>query len=424
MPFSSSLSRRAVLAGGQPIGTLMARALAQPELISLAAGFVDQPSLPLTAVDDAWRSLMSDPAEGHAALQYGTTAGYRPLREALLEEQRISDGNPASERNLTPEQVIITSGSNQLLYLLADTLFDPGDIVLCAAPTYFVYLGVAKNLQVRAISVACDEQGLKPDALEDRLREIAARGELRRVKAIYVVSDFDNPRSISLSAERRAEVVAVAKRWSQTRRIYILEDAAYRKLRYSGDDVPSLRAFDEEGDTVILTQTFSKSFSPGVRVGWGIVPQELMGPLCDQKSNIDFGAPNLNQHLMYRVIAGGVCERQVALLCNLYRRKRDAMLAACNDYLAGIDGVHWLIPAGGLYVWLTVSPEIDAGFQGVLFDKALEAGVIYVPGEYSYAPEGEPVARNTLRLSYGVQSPERIREGIRLLATAIRQVRG
>lgn len=401
----------------------MSRALAQPELISLAAGFVDQPTLPLAAVDEAWRSLAADHAEGHAALQYGTTAGYRPLREALLEEQRTADGNPAAERSLTPEQVIVTSGSNQLLHLLADTLFDPGDIVLCAAPTYFVYLGVTKNLQVRAISVACDDHGLMPDALEDRLRTIAAQGELDRVKAIYVVSYFDNPRSVTLSAERRAAVVAIAKRWSRTRRIYVLEDAAYRKLRYDGDDVPSLRAFDEEGDTVILTQTFSKSFSPGVRVGWGIVPKELMGPLCDQKSNIDFGAPNLNQHLMYHVIANGVCERQVALLCETYRRKRDAMLAACEEFLAGIEGVHWLKPAGGLYVWLTVAADIDAGFQGTLFDTALAAGVIYVPGEYSYASEGEPIARNTMRLSYGVQSQERIREGIRLLAGAIRQVR-
>lgn len=401
----------------------MSKALAQPELISLAAGFVDQATLPLGAVDEAWKALAADTAEGHAALQYGTTAGYRPLRAAILEEQRASDGNPTSEKSLTPEQVIVTSGSNQLLHLLADTLFDPGDILLCAAPTYFVYLGVAKNLQIRAISIACDDHGLMPDALEERLREIAARGELDRVKAIYVVSYFDNPRSVTLPADRRAAVVAIAKRWSKSRRIYVLEDAAYRKLRYTGDDVPSLRAFDDEGDTVILTQTFSKSFSPGMRVGWGIVPHELMGPLCDQKSNIDFGAPNVNQHLMYRVMASGVCERQIALLQATYRRKRDAMVAACEEHLTGIDGVHWLNPAGGLYVWLTVAPEIDAGFNGTLFDTALAAGVIYVPGEYSYAPEGEPVAHNTMRLSYGVQSPERIREGIRLLAGAIRQVR-
>jgi 2-aminoadipate transaminase len=423
MKFPSPLSRRAILAGGQPISTFMSRALAQPELISLAAGFVDQATLPLPAVEEACRALAAETAEGHAALQYGTTAGYRPLREALLEEQRSSDGNPASLRAITPEQVVVTAGSNQLLHLLTDTLFDPGDIVLCAAPTYFVYLGVTKNLQVRAISVASDDQGLRPDALEDRLREIAARGELERVKAIYVVSYFDNPRSITLPADRRAAVVEIAKRWSRTRRIYVLEDAAYRKLRYDGDDVPSLLAFDDERDTVIHTQTFSKSFSPGIRVGWGILPHELMGPLCDQKSNIDFGAPNFNQHLMHRVVASGACEPQIALLRETYRRKRDAMVAACEEHLRGIDGVHWVEPAGGLYVWLTVHPSIDAGFNGTLFDAALAAGVIYVPGEYSYAPEGEPIAHNTMRLSYGVQSPERIREGIRLLAGAIRRVR-
>lgn len=415
------LSRRAQASGGQPINYLMHTALSRPELISLAAGFVDQGSLPVAEVDDAWRTLAAEQSLAHAALQYGTTAGYRPLRELLLEEQRTADGDPPAMRNLTPEQVVVTAGSNQLLYLLADMLCDAGDIVLCAAPTYYVFLGVLKNLGIRAVSAATDEQGLIPEALEERLEQLAKAGELGRVRCIYVVSYFDNPQGVTLPADRRAKIVELARKYSTEHKIYVLDDSAYRKLRYVGDDVPSFAAFDED-DTVITTQTFSKSFSPGVRVGWGVLPPELVQTFCDVKSNIDFGSPNLNQHLIYEAVRSGGWAKQTAALCDVYRTKRDAMLRACERYMAGLPGVSWRHPAGGLYVWLMLPEGVDAGADGPLFRAALDAGVLYVPGGFSYAGEGEPTANNTIRLSYGVQSPARIDEGIRHLATAVAAV--
>ncbi|MGC3969315.1 MAG: PLP-dependent aminotransferase family protein [Pirellulales bacterium] len=418
---SAYLSRRAHAAGGQPINYLMHTALSRPELISLAAGFVDQGSLPIEAVDDAWRTLAAERSLAHAALQYGTTAGYRPLRELLLEEQRSADGDPPALQGVTPEQVVVTAGSNQLLYLLADVLCDAGDIVLCAAPTYYVFLGVLKNLGIRPVSAATDEFGLIPEALEERLQQLAKAGELGRVRCIYVVSYFDNPQGVTLPAERRAQIVELARKYSTEHKIYVLDDAAYRKLRYVGDDVPSFAAFDQD-DTVITTQTFSKSFSPGVHVGWGVLPPELVSPVCDMKSNIDFGSPNLSQHLIYEAVRSGGWAKQTAALCEVYRGKRDAMLKACERHMAGLPGVSWRHPAGGLYVWLMLPPGIHAGTEGPLFKAALEAGVMYVPGGFSYAGEGEPVADNTIRLSFGVQSPARIDEGIRHLATAIAAV--
>ena len=417
------LSRRAIAAGGQPISYLMQKALAQPELISLAAGFVDQQSLPIQAVDGAWRNLAADESVAHAALQYGTTAGYRPLREALLADQVAADGNAAPWHSVTPEQVVVTSGSNQLLHLLVDTLCDPGDVILCAAPTYFVFLGMLKNLGVRGVSIATDEEGIVPEALEEQLGRYAAGGELARVKAIYVVSYFDNPRSVTMSAARRRAVVELAERYSTDHKIYVLEDAAYRELRFFGDDIPSIASYENSAcETVIVTQTFSKSFSPGVRIGWGLLPRELVEPICDQKSNIDFGAPNLNQHLIYEAHRVGETRRQASRLREVYRAKRDAMVAACDKYLAPISGVSYRRPTGGLYVWLTLPPGMDAGTESPLFNAALAAGVIYVPGEYSFACEGEPIVANTVRLSFGVQSPERIAVGIRLLSEAVRQV--
>jgi 2-aminoadipate transaminase len=418
----ASLSQRAARAGGQPISYLMQHALAHPEVISLAAGFVDQQSLPVAATLAAAQSLLAEPLRGRAALQYGTTAGYGPLREELLQRLVEADGLTAAEANLSVDQVVVTAGSNELLHLLADTLFDPGDIVICAAPSYFVFLGMATGMGVRTIGAEMDEDGIIPEAVDEQLARLHRAGELPRVKAIYVVSYFDNPSSVTLTKERRGPLVEIAQQWSKHHRIYVLEDAAYRQLRYEGDDLPSLRAYDPAGETVILTETFSKSFSPGIRVGWGVLPRPLVGPLLDQKGNVNFGSPNFTQHLMAAVLEQGLFEEHVEQLRAAYRLKLAAMLAAADEHLASLPGVRWHRPDGGLYVWLQLPEELDAGPGGRLLGTALEEGVLYVPGEYCYPREGVRPRRNMIRLSFGVQSPERIRLGIEALARAVGKV--
>ena len=415
---SPRLSQRAKWAGGQPISELMAQALAHPELISLAAGFVDQATLPVEPTQAAMEALFSEPRAARAALQYGTTPGYRPLREAILARMVEADRALPNEAGLSTDQLVVTAGSNQLLHLVGETLLDPGDIVLCAAPTYFVFLGMLANQGARSIGVAADEQGMIPEALEEQLERLDRAGELERVKAIYCVSYFDNPSSVSLAAARRPQIVELAKRWSRTQRIYVIDDAAYRELRYEGEDLPSLRAYDERGDTVIVAGTFSKSYSPGVRVGWGLLPRELVGPVCEQKGNIDFGSPNLAQHLMSKVLQLGLYDSHVAQLRRSYAEKMGAMLEAAEQYLGPLEGVDWLRPSGGLYVWLTLPEAMDAGSAGPLFARAMEAGVLYVPGHYSFPAEG-PQQKNTIRLSFGVQPAKNIRRGVKGLAEAI-----
>jgi len=414
------LSQRARQAGEQPISHLMAEALRRPELISLAAGFVDQATLPVDATQDVIAAVMDDGDAARAALQYGTTPGYLPLREALIGKFLADDPLLAGQPGIDVDSLLITAGSNQMLHLVAETLLDPGDIVLCASPTYFVFLGTLANLAAEPVGVAADDDGLIPAALEEALQRREAAGELARVKAIYVVSYFDNPRSVSMSAERRAEVVEVAKRFSRQGRIYVIEDAAYRELRYEGEDQPSLRAFDEQGDTVVATGTFSKSFSPGLRVGWGLLPRPLLQPVLSQKANIDFGSPNFAQHVMHRVLDRDLLTDHVQALRDTYRKKLQAMLRAADEHLAPLPDVHWRQPSGGLYVWLTLPSEIETGMQSPLFRAATEAGVIYVPGEFSYPDSA--AGRNTIRLSFGVQSPQRIAEGIGALSRAIKTV--
>ena len=293
MKTPSGLSQRAQRAGGQPISFLMQQALAHPELISLAAGFVDNETLPVELTKLALDDLLTNPTEARRALQYGTNAGFSPLRAMLLDRFHAADQTAAAETSLTLDQVVVTAGSNELLHLIGDTLFDPGDIVLCPAPDYFVFLGMLGNLSVRAIGVESDADGVIPEALDDRLRRLEASGELSRVKAIYLTSYFSNPATSTLSTTRRPAVVELAQRYSRAQRIYVIEDAAYRELRYAGPDLPSLRAFDESGETVIVAQTFSKCFSPGVRVGYGILPLALVEPILNQKGNIDFAHAEL-----------------------------------------------------------------------------------------------------------------------------------
>ncbi len=420
MTLARQLSQRAQFSGQQPISELMRLALVRPELISLAAGFVDQASLPVAQTQRAIDTILADEAAARAALQYGTNAGYLPLREAVRGRFQAAEGR-RSAPPATVEQVVLTAGSNQMLHLVGEVLLNPGDIVLCAAPTYFVYLGILGSLGARAVGVAIDEQGMIPEALEEELTRHDGRGQLSRVKAIYVTSYFENPSTVTLSLARRAQIVEIAKRWSRQSTIYVIDDAAYRELRYAGDELPSLRAFDQDGNTVIVAETFSKSFSPGVRVGWGILPPALVDPVCSLKSNIDFGSPNLNQHLMAKVLELGLFEPHVAQLRANYRKKLQAMLRAMEEFLSDIPGARWHPPSGGLYVWLELPDGMDAGPGGVLMQHAIDEGVLYVPGEYCYPAEGVASRRDRIRLSFGVQDVDSIRRGIEALSRAIRR---
>jgi 2-aminoadipate transaminase len=397
----------------------MAKTLARPDLVSLAAGFADYESLPVEPTGLALDRIRSDGALVRAALQYGTTIGYPPLREAILDRVLQADHATAADLRISLDQVVLTAGSNQLLYLVGDVLLDPGDIVLCGSPSYFVYLATLANLGARTVGVATDANGLVPEALDEELARLEARGELPRVKAVYVTSYYDNPTGSTLAEDRRAAMVKIIQRWSRRQRIYLIEDVAYRELRYYGEDVPSLRSFDPAGETVVAVGSFSKSYSPGIRVGWGILPEQLLGPVLAEKGNLDFGSPSFNQVLMATVLREGLYEGHVARLRAGYRVKVDAILAAAQQFLAPIGGVSWIRPAGGLYLWLRLPEGIDTGLAGPLFSRAVDEGVLYVPGEDCFPQEGRPREKNHLRLSFGIQCAESIRRGMQALARAV-----
>ena len=401
------------------ISTLMRMALANPDLISLAAGFVDQRSLPVDAVRHALEAFSADAAEGRRALQYGTTIGDDALRRRLIGRVEADEGvAPGTYAHLLP-RTVVTTGSQQLLYLVAEALLDPGDIVLVESPTYFVFLGVLESMGARVVGVRTDENGLCTEALEATLAGLHADGLLHRVKLIYTVSEHSNPSGISLAPGRRGPLVEVARRWSTAQRIFVLEDSAYRGLTYDGDEPPSVWRHDEDGETVILARTFSKTFSPGLKTGYGILPAALVEPVLRLKGNHDFGSANYNQLLIERLVADGSYDRQVERLVELYRGKRDVMIAALEEHLGPYEGVSWTRPRGGLYVWLTLPEGLDSGLGGPFFQRCVSEGVLYVPGLYAFAAEPGPVPRNHARLCIGVPGEAALVEGVRRLASAL-----
>ena len=420
---ASILSRRARWAEGQAISFLMRQGVENPDCLSLAAGLVDAATLPVALARRAAEIVLTDETRGRLALQYGHTGGAERLRRAVLAHLATLEGRPADGLGFVPERITLTNGSQQFLSLVAQVLLDPGDVCLVAAPTYFVFLGTVAGVGAETVTVETDGQGMRPDALEATLERLDAAGRLGRVKLIYLVSDFDNPSGYTLAADRRREIVAIAERWSRTHRIHVLEDAAYRELRYDGTPAPSVLSCDPAGETVIYAGTFSKSFSPGLRVGFGIAPAGLVEAIHARKGNEDFGSAHLNQQIMATVLEEGWYGPHVAVVRQGYARKRDALLAALGRYFAGIDGVSWVRPEGGLYVWMSLPPQVPTGFDSPLFERAAKVEkVMYVPGELCYGGPSETRPRHQMRLSFGVLDPATLDEAAARLARAVTAV--
>lgn len=414
------LSAKALRTREPPISYLMATAMRNPGLINFAAGFVDPMTLPVQACQGIARRVFSDAARGRAALQYDTTQGLAELRREALHHIERLEGIPAASMGLSLDQIILTTGSQQALYLVADVLVDPGDIVIAAAPSYFVYTGALDSLGARILSVPMDQDGMNVEEVARLLEQAEHLGELERVKFVYCTSYFQNPTGLTLSADRRPRLLEIVKRFSHKHRILILEDAAYRELRYDGPAHRSIKSYDPENQYTVLSQTFSKPFAPGLKLGYSAMPADLLHAVARQKGNHDFGSSSVTQHMALEAFRDGSYARQVELLCNNYRKKRDAMLEALDRHMPGQPGLHWIHPHGGLYVWLTLPESIDTSRTGAMFGACIDHGVLYVPGEYCFQADDQGrVPRNQLRLSFGQVAIEQIEPGIRRLAEVV-----
>jgi len=419
-----------------PISWLMHAALSRPKLISLAAGFTDNASLPVAEARAALTQVLRSPKTGQPALQYGITAGDTTLRQLTAEHLRKLDlgGTPCrrpknqGRRHAVPpeiysfERLLITSGSQQLLYMTTEALCDEGDIVLVEDPTYFVYLSILQSRGLRARAVRLERDGLDLAHLESVLQSLKRTGELWRIKMIYLVSYFQNPTGVTTSFEKKYGILKLLKKFERDagHPIYLLEDAAYRGLRFAGRDVPSALAADGAADRVIYAGTFTKPFATGARVGYGVLPEPVFTAVKHIKGNHDFGTANLLQQLFVRALASGSYGRHVARLQKRYAHKAHVMKLAIKKHFP--TAVEWWEPEGGLYFWARLPHGLPSGIKSKVFSTALKNDVLYVPGEICYADDAARRKPNhEMRISFGSASEADIREGIARLGKVLRK---
>lgn len=403
----------------------MELALTRPQLISLAAGFTDSASLPVHDVQELTRDILGSRKSGRQALQYGTTAGDPVLRQSTAASFALLDGLLGPHKGYAPERLIITNGSQQLLYMVTEALCDPDDIVLVEDPTYFVYLGILQSHGVQARGVRMERDGLSLEHLEQVLTQLERSGRLKRVKLLYLVSYFQNPTGATTSFAKKAEALRLLRKFERGagHPIYLLEDAAYRELRFSGGDVQSALAVRGRANRVIYSGTYSKPFATGVRVGFGILPDPIFTAVLRLKGNHDFGTANFPQRLIVRALQTGRYEKHLGELRKRYAHKGRLMHTAIAKHFP--KEVECWEACGGLYFWARLPRGIRTGPKSELFRRALANDVLYVPGALCYADDPTRARPDhEMRLSFGGAPDEAIGEGIARLGKAIRGVIG
>jgi 2-aminoadipate transaminase len=367
---------------------------AQPDVISLAGGLPAPELFPVDEFRRAFEWILE--TDGTQALQYGPSEGYRPLR-ALVAERLTRFGMRSS-----PEEILITNGSQQALDLIAKMLLDPGDAVLVERPTYLGALQAFNQYQASYVTVPMDEDGM----LVEEVERVLSRRDGRRVKFIYALPNFQNPTGRSLSLARRHRLVELATAFG----VPIVEDDPYGELRYEGEPLPTLKALDTSG-SVIYLGTFSKILAPGLRLGWTLASSEAMEALLHGKQPSDLHTGMIQQMAAYEVARNGFVDTHVEKIKAFYRERRDVMLQALDEYFP--PAARYTRPQGGLFVWAELPRHIDT--RELLLD-AVEARVAFVPGQGFHADHG---GTNTMRLNFSNVAPDQLREGVRRLAHAI-----
>jgi len=404
-----------------PISWLIKAALSRPKLISLAAGFTDNATLPVDFSRKLLNEILRSPKTGQPALQYGTTAGEEPLRHLTASHLQKLDGG--HDRAHAPERTIITGGSQQFLYMTLEALCDEGDTVLVEDPTYFVFLGILQSHGIKARGVKLERDGVDVAHLKTILERLKKSGEIRRLKALYLVTYFQNPTGATTTLVKKRAVLKLLKKFERAagHPIYLIEDAAYRELRFDhGADVPTALTLPGAKNRVIYAGTYSKPFATGVRVGFGILPEPVYTAVLRIKGNHDFGTANLLQHLLARALASGVYDRQVAKVRKNYARKAAVMKRALAEHFPA--NVEIWAAGGGLYFWARLPKNISAGVKSKIFQAALKNDVLYVPGELCYADDSSRrKPANEMRISFGSASEKNIREGIQRLGAVLRK---
>lgn len=395
MKFERFFSETAKKAKASAIRELL-KLVSKPEIISLAGGLPDPATFPKEQI----KKISSEVIDkyGDKALQYGITEGIPELREWL--------GKNFAGKDVSLDNVIITSASQQGLDLIGNVFIDPGDPIIVELPTYLGGISAFKMYDARFIGVKLDDDGLIIDELKDKI--ISLKKEGKKPKFLYTVSNFHNPAGVTLSLERRKEILDIAKEND----FLIIEDDPYHFINFKGEDVPSIYSLDTD-DRVILLGTFSKILTPGFRLGWIFGPEEILHKIVQLKQAKDLCTNTFVQYIAYEYANTGAMEEHFDLIVKIYKEKRDVMLSALDKYFP--KEVKWTKPEGGFFVFAYLPEYIDAD---KMFYDAIEENVAYVIGSAFY-PDGS--GKNTMRLSFCYPSKEQIEEGIKRLGSVIRK---
>jgi 2-aminoadipate transaminase len=370
------------------------------DVVSLAGGLPDTSTFP----PDSYASLMSSIAAGSCAraLQYGPTEGLGLVKRCIVDVMR------AEGMEIDEDELLVTTGGQQVIDLVCKTLLDPGDVVVCEGPTYPGAVPTFSTYEADVVQVTMDRDGMRTSELEATLDELERSG--RTPKFIYTVPNFHNPAGVTLSLERRHDLARIASE----RELLVLEDNPYGLLRYEGTPLPALRALDDE--FIIYAGTFSKILSPGVRLGWTVAPAPVLAKMTLGKQASDLCSSSISQYFVsayFESTQAPSWEQYVRSLIEIYRRRRDVMLDALADHFP--REAEWTHPEGGLFIWATLPDYIDTTD---LLARALEEHVAFVPGRAAYV-DGR--GGSSMRLNFSGVGEDDIREGIRRLGEVVRE---
>ncbi|OQY87962.1 MAG: aminotransferase [Anaerolineae bacterium UTCFX2] len=403
-PWEYRFAQRTQRMGSSAIRELL-KLTEQPDIISFGGGMPAPDVFPYEQFMEACERVLRD--QGHLALQYGATEGYKPLREMIVRHtNRLGI-------EITAENILITTGSQQALDLLGKILINPGDRILVESPTYLGALQAWAGYGAEYVTVPMDEHGMITDALEEALRT--------GPKFIYVLPNFQNPTGVTLSLERRHKLIELADRYG----VPIVEDDPYGQLRYEGEHLPGIVVLDsqlrENGDqcyrgNVIYLSTFSKTLAPGLRLAWVVAPPEVIRKLVQAKQGADLHTSTFNQLVAYEVAHGGFLDQHVKLIQKVYGERRNVMLGAMDAYFP--PGVEWTHPEGGLFLWGTLPEDQNAA---EVLKAAVEQKVAFVPGAPFFPTGG---GHNTMRLNFSNANPEKIQTGIARLGKVLSEKMG
>jgi len=368
----------------------------QPDMISFAGGLPAPELFPVREFKEACNYILEH--HGPQALQYGPTEGYPPLKEFLAESmQKYSV--PA-----VPGNILMTNGSQQALDLVGRLFINNGDKILTDAPTYLGAIQAWRAYKPQFITIPLDDDGMDPERVEKTLQQ-------HRIKFMYVLPNFHNPAGTTISYERRRRLVELAAKYGA----FIVEDDPYGELRFEGEDIAPLMSMHKEN--VIYLSTFSKTLSPGIRLGWIVASERVIAPLVQAKQGADLQTGTFIQYVAHDIVGRGIIKRHVKRIRSVYKERRDVMLAAMEEYFP--PGVTWTRPQGGLFLWVRMPEHVDSE---ELLKVAVEEKVAFVPGVAFY-PDGKE-GHNCMRLNFSYAKPEMSREGIRRLGQAMLHVFG